>query len=565
MLIVEPEVVPPLEQLEPNTTAGECREYLAGAIGIEENLHTPSIGQTRAALAANFVHSLYYCFQGQGEIANPEVLFHRQNRDWQAQTIRDTLPYFLGAQGLDELRRRQRLAEQRRLLRQAQQRLARAQSETFEEVDRARGLLIEAGDVGLVGTEEIDRVGDQSVQESRVLLQSLVDRTLEPAPIDDGGTGFETIRLELADQRERAREILEQLQGLENFSEVAASYSTELSEQHARLQSIGLIPEGVHEAQCPLCGSSMGTDPDAQHELLTAELEAVSRRLELAGRDRPRIERARSDLLEEREGVLGRISELNATLSALATTNDLVARERQRVNVQSYLKGKISEYLSSVVDLSSEELEAQRAEVLRLETAVRELEVSLDPELVRSRVESSIARISRDITAIAAHLGLGYSESGVRLDANRLTVVADTPAGPAYLDAGQIGSGLNWVGYHLAVYLSLQRYFIEQDRPVPRFVLIDQPSQAFFPPDRQTGGDLEELSDTDREHTKDLYQLMFDEVQARQGSLQLIVLDHADFEDQWFQDAVVQRWRDGEALIPSSWYDEVIESPPSDS
>jgi hypothetical protein len=229
------------------------------------------------------------------------------------------------------------------------------------------------------------------------------------------------------------------------------------------------------------------------------------------------------------------------------------------------LKGKIAEYLSSVVDLSSEELEAQRAEVLRLETAVRELEVSLDPELVRSRVESSIARISRDITAIAAHLGLGYSESGVRLDANRLTVVADTPAGPAYLDAGQIGSGLNWVGYHLAVYLSLQRYFIEQDRPVPRFVLIDQPSQAFFPPDRQTGGDLEELSDTDREHTKDLYQLMFDEVQARQGSLQLIVLDHADFEDQWFQDAVVQRWRDGEALIPSSWYDEVIESPPSDS
>jgi len=27
-------------------------------------------------------------------------------------------------------------------------------------------------------------------------------------------------------------------------------------------------------------------------------------------------------------------------------------------------------------------------------------------------------------------------------------------------------------------------------------VLIDQPSQAFFPPDRRTGGDLDELSDT---------------------------------------------------------------------
>jgi Protein of unknown function (DUF3732) len=134
-------------------------------------------------------------------------------------------------------------------------------------------------------------------------------------------------------------------------------------------------------------------------------------------------------------------------------------------------------------------------------------------------------------------------------------VVADTAAGPAYLDAGHIGSGLNWVGYHLAVYLALQRFFIEASRPVPRFILIDQPSQAFFPQDRQSGGDLEELSDTDRQHTKDLYRLMYDEVAHHDGALQLIVLDHADFADQWFQDSVVQRWRDGAALIPADWLD----------
>lgn len=168
-------------------------------------------------------------------------------------------------------------------------------------------------------------------------------------------------------------------------------------------------------------------------------------------------------------------------------------------------------------------------------------------------MDSAVARISRDVTAIAQGLGLEHSTDGVRIDANRLTVVADTAAGPAYLDAGQIGSGLNWVGYHLAVYLALHRYFIERVRPVPRFVLIDQPSQAFFPPDRQAGGDLDELSDTDREHAKDLYQLMYDEVARHRGALQLIVLDHADFSDQWFQDSVVQRWRDGKALIPPAW------------
>ncbi|HMS72607.1 MAG TPA: DUF3732 domain-containing protein, partial [Baekduia sp.] len=39
------------------------------------------------------------------------------------------------------------------------------------------------------------------------------------------------------------------------------------------------------------------------------------------------------------------------------------------------------------------------------------------------------------------------------------------------------------------------------------------------------------------------------------GRLQVIALDHADFEDEWFQGSVVQRWRDGDALIPSGWVD----------
>lgn len=393
------------------------------------------------------------------------------------------------------------------------------------------------------------------MHDARTLLQSLIDRTLAPTVAGDEGSAFENVHLELADRREHAREILGQLRGLESFSEVAAGYATELGEHRARLVSIGLIPDDTHEAQCPVCGSAMdGEDSGAEHAVISTELDAVSRRLELAARDRPRVEKARSELLEERDAALRRIAELNETLSAPAETSDLVARERQRINIQSYVRGKTAEYLGTVVSLlGSAELEALNGKAVQLQVVVRELEESLDPALLRSQVDSAIARISRDVTSIAQRLGLEHAADGVRLDASRLTVVADTPMGPAYLDAGHIGSGLNWVGYHLAVYLSLHRYFIAHDRPVPRFVLIDQPSQAFFPQDRRTGGDVEELSDTDREHTKDLYQLMHDEVTAHEGALQLIALDHADFGDQWFQDCVIQRWRDGNALIPFDW------------
>jgi hypothetical protein len=40
-------------------------------------------------------------------------------------------------------------------------------------------------------------------------------------------------------------------------------------------------------------------------------------------------------------------------------------------------------------------------------------------------------------------------------------------------------------------------------------------------------------------------------VQQLGGALQVIALDHADFEDERFANSVIQRWRGGDALIPS--------------
>lgn len=52
----------------------------------------------------------------------------------------------------------------------------------------------------------------------------------------------------------------------------------------------------------------------------------------------------------------------------------------------------------------------------------------------------------------------------------------------------------------------------------------------------------------------ELYRLMYDVVRQLDGKLQIIALDHADFEDEWFADSVEHRWRGGETLIPGSWY-----------
>jgi hypothetical protein len=550
MLVVGDVEVPTLSELHANSSSLALRGYLGGLLGIEDNRMTVAGGQTRDPLSAAFVHSLFYCFQGQGEIANPDILFHRQNREWIPQTIRDTLPYFLGAQGAEDLRLRSELRELRRELRLQRQRLRRAEMERAAGIDHAQRLLTEAADVGL-----LERAGDApgEYSEARDLLRALLDRPRDSS-VSEGGGEFDRLRHRRADVAEGLRDLGEQLRGLEEFARADESYASEAGHQIARLASIGLIPEEGADAACAMCGRPLEDDLGA-HEVIARTLARAERRLDLATRDRPRIEGARETLLARRQALRDEAAQIDATLDALAAQDELAARARDVINLQSYVRGRIAQYLDATQDTVDEEFDSLRRRIDQLELAAADLEQRVDVDAVRSRTTSLLRTVSRTMTEWARELELEHAEDGVQIDLDRLTIVADTPQGPAYMDRGEIGSGMNWVGYHLTAYLALQDFFIRNERPVPSFLVLDQPSQAFFPRDRESGGDLDELTDTDREHTRQLYALVHRVVEQLGGRLQVIALDHADFEDAWFAESVVQRWRDGEALIPASWAD----------
>ncbi|MFE7933036.1 DUF3732 domain-containing protein [Streptomyces sp. NPDC057456] len=60
-----------------------------------------------------------------------------------------------------------------------------------------------------------------------------------------------------------------------------------------------------------------------------------------------------------------------------------------------------------------------------------------------------------------------------------LTVVADTTRGPVRL--ADMGGGENWLGYQVATLLSMHEWFSEQRNPVPRLLILDQPSRSTSP------------------------------------------------------------------------------------
>lgn len=550
MLSVGENQIPEFQSLAVNTNTSEIVEYLGGLIGIEENLHVPAEGQTRRPLAANLKHALYYCFQGQGEVANPDILFHHQNRDFQKQAIRDTLPYFLGAQSPDALRKRQELSELRRDIRRKSLQLEEGRGARELGIGRAAGLLAEATASGLIPADKVP--GDAG--EAFELLSSLLQTDAQTIAVDevDGDAETELLVARRAELRHSLREINDNLRGLDEFSRVGTEYNAELNEHRVRLASIGLIPEITDpEARCPVCDGQL--DDLATHEAIKTSLGRVARRIELSQRDQPRVSNARAELIQDRNKIRVGLSEIDVALDALARTDDVRASFQRTWDQQSFVRGRIAQYLDTTTLASDDTLVSLEGLIADLGEELARLTEELDPEALRSAVVSTLNIVGRRMTELAKSLPLEHSDHGVRIDPYRLTIVADTLKGPAYMDAGAIGSGMSWVGYHLTAYLALQEFFIDANRPVPRFIVLDQPSQAFFPRDRKTGGDLTELNDTDRNNTRKLYKMMFDAVTSLAGKLQIIVFDHADFDDPWFQESIIETWRDGTALVPSAW------------
>jgi hypothetical protein len=191
----------------------------------------------------------------------------------------------------------------------------------------------------------------------------------------------------------------------------------------------------------------------------------------------------------------------------------------------------------------------EQAERLRSQCAA--LEEELSDERVRERLESIISILGQKMTAWARNLDLEHSKFPLRLDLNKLTIVADTVDGPVPMD--RMGSGENWVGYHLIGHLALHEWFTQRGRPVPRFLFLDQPSQVYFPAEKDVEGSMTLISENDRMAVSRMFKFVFDVVATLSPGFQVIVTEHADLTESWYQDAVVERWRKGAKLVPAEW------------
>jgi len=542
----------PFDRLTVNSDTRALREQIGRHLGIEENLSDPGEFSARSSLEANLGHAALLSLQGQVEIANRNQLFHRQSEPGIEQAIKDTLPYFLGAVPRDQALKRQQLREARRELQRIRGRIDAAEAAARSAEGEIRALLAEAIAVGLV--EPLPPEPDRALILATLELAALQPAASSESADEPSGDG----RLDLQQRRQDLRDELHAVTAERRLlleAEVGErSYRGAVATQSARLSSLELLPPnqdagGNSANHCPICASELA-EPDATVEQLGDALATLRLQLEGISAAQPARRSALAGLDERAAALREELRVVDAALRALVE-GDRAVDSPERDERREFTRGRISAMLGVIRRVDESEIARLSQEASIVGGRVDALAAELDDDEVAMQLDSRLLEIGRDMTDLAQTLSLEHT-GPMRLDLGKLTVITETDQGPAPL--WRVGSAENWIGAHLVAHLGLHRYFARHGRPVPRFLMLDQPTQAWYPSDVEEWDGVP-VGDSDREAVRAIFRLLLDAVADLAPHFQVIVCDHANLSEDWFQDSIVHNWRGGEKLIPAEWYE----------
>jgi hypothetical protein len=538
--------IPALANLKKNTTVDALDKFLGGVVGISENENRPA-GFTRPPLEANFRHAFLFCVQDQNDIDSKQRLFHRQGEDFIGTAIKDTLPYFLGAFDEDHLLRQAHLDQARKEMRQLDRQLRDSEAVDTNTFPRARALMDEAKAVGLLD----DRITTTTYEATLDTLNRIASGSSvrDEMVIADEAELLARLRSDRQGLRTELERVNAEIRSTRNFTTETGGYEREVKEQRARLSSVGLVKPQEHDAaQCPVCNSILEVPVPTVAEI-DSSLQQLSQQLDAVEAENPRLLARLAGLEREAALIQERLRENQQQIANRIHENEILKGQQETFILQARAIGKITQYVETVSSVDTSSALRRALEVARSRVAV--LEQELDPEAARERLDTFLNIIGGYMSDYSSRLDLEHRGSRLRLDIRGLTVIADTLNGPVPLY--RMGSGENWVGYHVLAHLALHKWFRQKNRPVPGFLFLDQPSQAHYPPEKDAEGSIDGLGNEDQTAVLQLFELISDAAKELAPELQIILMDHADLKTDWFGEAVVERWRGGLKLVPQDW------------
>ncbi len=502
-------------------------------------------------------------FQPQHIIANPYTLFFKADTFEHQEKLKTIFPLVLGIIDNKVLKLKRELKDSEKILKIKQKELDAkkvavdawlANIKAFYSYGKELGLLPDAPDsFSMVGS---------SLQEYLNYLKSIpqyISKLYLPE-IEEGNTERSVDWLtELKRKEDEVAHEIEirrnKLSKMHRLFMAEKNYESALIIQQHRLEGANWFSDKLSEnPSCPFCGS--------RNELALVNLkELISLSNEILGSS-SQVKNTFPILDKEISNLKRELRDLENILKDTRIQREFLEESANRQSVYEVYRfvGRLEQSLNNISEVQSDSGLAKEVDNLKYE--IQNIKSQLDPIGEKRRLELVINQISKVISYYAQILQVEHQNDLVLIDTTNLTVRIQSDKNRKDF-LWEIGSGANWMGYHISTLLALHEYFISLHKNfVPQFLIIDQPSQVYFPErwpldphPRKPEEPLNKPNSDDLNRTRKIFQALSAGIIRTKGKLQIIVIEHAD-EIAWEgidNIHLVERWRDGDALIPKEW------------
>ncbi|QYD68282.1 DUF3732 domain-containing protein [Paraburkholderia edwinii] len=555
MLLLEgAEVEPPPAVLEKNQTVDYVKAVLNRLAGLSNLQFEPS-SEDRFKSRPSFRDLMAFIFQPQNIVANPDVMFFKADTTEHREKLKTIFPYVLGAISPELLQARHELERISRQLRRKEGELkarqasgASWQREGFAWVRLAieYGLLPAHTTVPNDWSSIVDLLRAAMQSDTQAAAPTLASMDVTLARLTELRTAESTLVMNLNHSRNRLHE-------LRRLEESSDAFRDGLHVQRDRLELSRWIRGLATERPAAVLEPSEAGR--ARIDQLCEALDGIELRL----RSHPGVtESLGRETLRQREAldtILAELAVVRQEMRTLEGQSEEARKVTTRGEEISRFLGRLQEALRlyETLDTSS----ALNEEISSLKMQVEVLNKLISEHEIGRKTENALDTIQSISSRLVPQLDGEWPDAPIRLNIQDLTVKVIRGTRDDFL--WEIGSGANWLAYHVALTLSLQGYFLSKlNHPVPGLLIYDQPSQVYFPTLRSGKASEEnvdpEWDNEDVAAVRKVFTLFDSIITKTAGRLQIIVLDHAA-EEVWGGLANVQRveeWR-GQGLVPTEW------------
>lgn len=506
---------------------------------------------------AGFRDTAAFQFQTQNIIANPTTMFYKTDSWEHLQKLKTIFPLILGYKSYEIIDLENKIIEQEKDKNKKITKFEQIKSQYENWQSDVYKYYTEAVTIGL--TKSDISIKSSNVDEIKNELSNIISNVNSGYLYKDGTANRFSEKLNsLNNQR---NEIIRELDDLRfKYNKVIEiDNSKELyiddvvREKETRLKPIEWFLNKKGNSNCPFCGSNSNKAIDEllrlnQERQKNLEVLAKSKSNELSF-DKER--KALKDDIKAKEAQITQIDQnLNILLSEEKQNNNSIQRVYEFI-------GKIEHVIENLAKISpSSELEE---EINLLEQTIAKDKAVLNKLQKKFDKENSLNKLNNTISNYVKLLPIEDNNNRrVIFDPSESLgiKIEDIKTKNKYF-LSRIGSGANYMGYHIATIFGLHEYFYKLNETgktnfIPSFLVLDQPSQVYYPKEF-----TEESKDI--EDTKKIFTTSFEFMKKTDFKIQLIILEHVprkiwnDIDDDTFN--LVAEWdKELDALVPEEWY-----------